>query len=201
MLSFNEEKFVKHQKYSMCNKQYSHHKKDQITRGDKGRTFRKLIVWGGGGEVQKRYSPWGKIKRKKNSCTPINPKKYSCFGLKKIHTKNLITKKNSCSSKIPLPRPITFLMVRPSKESLTRRIQSLLLENLCLVPRPHYYERPKRFGSLGPRKFLRPSPGRSSRIRHRNALTERAWKDAVQGPGKENLVLGKKSYQQTKKWE
>ena len=28
------------------------------------------------------------------------------------------------------------------------------------------------FGSRGPRKFLRPSPGRSSRIRHRNALTE-----------------------------
>ena len=27
------------------------------------------------------------------------------------------------------------------------------------------------------------SPGRSSRIRHRNALTERAWKDAVQGLG------------------
>ena len=49
---------------------------------------------------------------KKNSCTPINPNKYSCYGLKKIHTRNLITKKYSCSSKIPLP-PITFLMVRP----------------------------------------------------------------------------------------
>ena len=49
---------------------------------------------------------------KKKSCKPINPKKYSCKGLKKIHTRNLITKKNSCSSKIPLP-PITFLMVRP----------------------------------------------------------------------------------------
>ena len=40
-----------------------------------------------------------------------------------------------------------------------------------------------RFGSRGPRKFLRPSPCRSSRIRHRNALTKRAWKDAVQGLG------------------
>ena len=50
---------------------------------------------------------------KKKSCTPINPNKYSCYGLKKIHTRNLITKKNSCSSKIPLPPPITFLMVRP----------------------------------------------------------------------------------------
>ena len=34
---------------------------------------------------------------------PINAKKYSCYGLKKIHTRNLITKKNSCGSKIPLP--------------------------------------------------------------------------------------------------
>ena len=50
---------------------------------------------------------------KKNSCTPINPKKYSCYGLKKIHTRNLITKKNSYGSKIPLPPPISFLMVRP----------------------------------------------------------------------------------------
>ena len=40
---------------------------------------------------------------KKNSCTPINPKKCSCNGLNKIHAKNLIAKKNSCSSKIPLP--------------------------------------------------------------------------------------------------
>ena len=41
-------------------------------------------------------------------------KQCSCYGLKKIHTRNLITKKNSCGSKIPLPHPpITFLMVRP----------------------------------------------------------------------------------------
>ena len=45
---------------------------------------------------------------KKNSCTPINPKKYSCNGLNKINAKNLITKKNSCSSKIPLPPPHNF---------------------------------------------------------------------------------------------
>ena len=33
------------------------------------------------------------------------------------------------------------------------------------------------------------SLGRSSRIRHRNALTERAWKDAVQGLGKTRSTL------------
>ena len=40
---------------------------------------------------------------KKNSCTPINPKKYSCYGWRKIHARNLIAKENSCSSKISLP--------------------------------------------------------------------------------------------------
>ena len=41
----------------------------------------------------------------KNSCTPINPKKYSCLVLKKIHTRNLKfdNEKNSCGSKIPHP--------------------------------------------------------------------------------------------------
>ena len=32
----------------------------------------------------------------------------------------------------------------------------------CLVPRPHYYARPMRFGSRGPRKFLRPRQSRRS---------------------------------------
>ena len=44
-------------------------------------------LWGGGrgraGEVQKKYSRKGKL-NEKNLCTPINPKKYSCYGLKKI---------------------------------------------------------------------------------------------------------------------
>ena len=32
----------------------------------------------------------------------------------------------------------------------------------CLVPRPHYYARPMRLGSRGPRKFLRPRQTRRS---------------------------------------
>ena len=50
------------------------------------------------------YSRKGKL-NEKNLCTPINPKKNSCYGLKKIHTRNLKTKKNSCGSKISLPPP------------------------------------------------------------------------------------------------
>ena len=62
-------------------------------------------LWGRGrGRARAKYkiiySSKGKL-NEKNSCTPINPKKYSCYGLKKIHTRNLITKKNSCGSKIP----------------------------------------------------------------------------------------------------
>ena len=47
---------------------------------------------GRGGRSTKKNSRKGKL-NEKNSCTPINPKKYSCYGLKKIHTRNLITKK------------------------------------------------------------------------------------------------------------
>ena len=54
----------------------------------------------------------------------------------------------------------------------------------CLVSRPQYSARPMRFGSRGPSRVLRASPGCSTRIHHRNALAERAWEDAVQGLGK-----------------
>ena len=41
-------------------------------------------LWGvGAGEAQTKYSRKGKL-NEKNSCTPINRKKYLCYGLKKI---------------------------------------------------------------------------------------------------------------------
>ena len=40
---------------------------------------------------------------KKNSYTLINPKKYSYYGLKKIHTRNLITKIVPAARKFPSP--------------------------------------------------------------------------------------------------
>ena len=51
-------------------------------RGLKGRPNRKLIG-GRGGDVHKKYSRKVKL-NEKNSCLPINPKKYSCYGLKKF---------------------------------------------------------------------------------------------------------------------
>ena len=67
---------------------------------------------GGTGEVQKKYSRKGKL-NEKNSCTPINPKKYSCYGLKKNSYKEFDNeKKIAVARKFPTPT-ITFLMVRP----------------------------------------------------------------------------------------
>ena len=48
----------------------------------KGRTIRKRMGWGGGRAKYKKKSCKGKL-NEKNSWTPINPKKYSCYGLKK----------------------------------------------------------------------------------------------------------------------
>ena len=45
-----------------------------VLRDAKGRTIRKVM---GADEVGKKYSRKGKL-NEKNSCTPINPKKYSC---------------------------------------------------------------------------------------------------------------------------
>ena len=48
----------------------------------KGWTIRKLMGWGGGeGRSTKKYFRKGKL-NEKNSCMPINPRKYSCYGLK-----------------------------------------------------------------------------------------------------------------------
>ena len=63
---------------------------------------------GGGGEVPKKYSRKGTLNEKK-SCTLINPKEYSCYGLKKIHARNLITKKkNPAARKFRPPPPHNF---------------------------------------------------------------------------------------------
>ena len=66
---------------------------------------------------------------------PINPKKYSRYGLKNSY-KEFDNEKNSCSSKIPLP-PITFLMVRPLDNIVCRVFVFLLsMFNLELTLKP-----------------------------------------------------------------
>ena len=53
----------------------------------------------------------------------------------------------------------------------------------CLVRRPHSSARLMRFGSRGPSEFF-------SQIRHRNALTEIAWEDAVASEKNRELLNG-----------
>ena len=61
-------------------------------------------MWEGvGAKYKKKYSLRGKLNEKKNSCTPINPKKYSCYGLKNSYKEFDNEKKNSCGSKAPPP--------------------------------------------------------------------------------------------------
>ena len=59
----------------------------------------------------------------------------------------------------------------------------------CLVPaRPHYWTRLIRFGPRGPSEFLSLSAVRLGYVLdHRNALTEKAYKDILRGQGNRKL--------------
>ena len=96
----------------------------------------KKTYGGGGGQAKyKKNFRARENEMKKNSCTPINPKKYSCYGLKNTHTRNLITKKIPVSQKFPIPPPHNFcngpsltrkfsvFTVSPSKIKKTQTIQ------------------------------------------------------------------------------
>ena len=65
------------------------------------------------------------------------------------------------------------MIAKDCKERLSR----------CLVRRLHYSARLMRFGSRGPSEFF-------SQIRHRNALTEIAWEDAVASEKNRELLHG-----------
>ena len=73
----------------------------------KGRTIRKLIGGGGEAKYQKKYSRKGKL-NEKNSCTPINPKKYSCYGLKKNSYKEFDNAKKFLRLENSPPSPHNF---------------------------------------------------------------------------------------------
>ena len=59
-------------------------------------------------------------------------------------------------------QPEVFLAVISLPLVVTDVCRRRILSRLCLVPRPRYYARPTRFGSRGPRKFLRPRQTRRS---------------------------------------
>ena len=61
--------------------------------------------------------------------------------------------------------------------------KSLLFRLSCLVPRPHFPRSQNVSGHVVHAKMWENVSARSPRIRHRNELTERDWKNAVQGLG------------------
>ena len=67
---------------------------------------------GGGGRSTKKVFAQGKFKWKQIHARQLTLQNIHAT-VWKIHTRNLLTKKNSCDSKIPHPSPTTFLMVRP----------------------------------------------------------------------------------------
>ena len=73
----------------------------------------------------KKYSRKRKL-NEKNSCTPINPPKIFKPCPKKIHTRNLITKQNSCGSKIPHPHH-NFSSGPSLMASYSKRMVNLLI--------------------------------------------------------------------------
>ena len=76
----------------------------------KGRTIRKLMGGGKGWAKYKKNIRARENSMKKNHTLQLTPKKYSCYGLKKIHTRKIFLR---LENPPPPPAPITFLMVRP----------------------------------------------------------------------------------------
>ena len=60
---------------------------------------------GGEGESTNKILAQGKIKRKEIHVCQLSLKIFLLWPKKTIHTRNLITKKNSCGSNIPPPPP------------------------------------------------------------------------------------------------
>ena len=61
--------------------------------------------WGGGWEKYKKSIRGRENYMKKNSCTPINPKKYSCHGLKLKFMKEFDNEKKFLRLKNSPPHP------------------------------------------------------------------------------------------------
>ena len=112
---------------------------------NKGRTIRKLIGGGGGAKYKKNIAQRKFKWKKKTSCTPINPKKYSCYGLKKNSYKEFDNEK-----KIPPPHNFSN---GPSLLTTTTQKQSKdiqLLERAMYIVRPYTHEKAKKFFSFKP---------------------------------------------------
>ena len=100
-------------------------------------------LWGGGGEVQSTYTRKGKLNEKQKSCTPITPKKYSCYGLNKIHQKFPTPLPHNFSNGPSLNFTVIFLTVTSKSVCFTHETPLISLKSQffatcvdlsCLLP-------------------------------------------------------------------
>ena len=84
-----------------------------------------------GGRGTEKNSRKRKLSENKIHARQLILKDIHALAEKKIHTRNLIMKKNSCGSKIPLPPPITFLMVRSLGKLETEGLAIFLVYRSC----------------------------------------------------------------------
>ena len=112
---------------------------------NKGRTIRKLIGGGGGGEEPKKYSRQGKLNEKQIHARQLTLKIFMLWP-KKIHTRNLITKKQSLPHNFSNgPSLLTTTTHTPKKN---KEIQ--LLERAMYIVRPYTHEKALKFYSFKP---------------------------------------------------
>ena len=81
-------------------------------------------TWGGGAKYKNNIRARENY-MKKNSCTPINPKKYSFYGLKKNSYKEFDDVKKFLRLENSPPAPITLLIVRPLISVIFKRRKML----------------------------------------------------------------------------
>ena len=82
------------------------------------------------GKYKKIYPCKGKPFEKKKQCTPSSPKKHSFSSPKRIHAREMSTKKYSCSSKIP--QPLHSFSNGPSHERALLDCQYVTALYFCL---------------------------------------------------------------------
>ena len=132
--------FTKYSQLSPCG-HYGHPAVSVISLIIRDGPLENLLGGGGGREVQKKYSRKGKLNEKKKlHARQLTLKIFMLWPTKKIHTRNLITKKKS-------PPPPHNFSNGPSLLTTTTQKQSKeiqLLERAMYIVRPYTHEKAKK---------------------------------------------------------
>ena len=80
-------------------------------------------------QAKSTYSRKGKLNEKQKSCTPITPKKYSCYGLNKIHQKFPTPLPHNFSNGPSLNFTVIFLTVTSKSVCFTHETPLISLKS------------------------------------------------------------------------